>query len=137
MAIAETFKNKINEKSKKTQNAEGASIDSMSWLLLFLGAGFIDILFILLVIVGFIPVAGQVIYAIVDPILNMTATAIFWFYLQYKGLDGYWWLAFGGGLAGIVPVVNWFSWIFSVLILYFLTKSDTIKKAAETVSKIK
>ena len=116
----------------------------MEWLLLFLAAGYIDILFIFLAIIGLIPVVGQVIYAIADPIMNIIATGIFWFYLQYKGLGGYWWLAFGGGLAGLVPIVNWASWIMAVLILYFLVKAEkiplagkVIKKAAETASKIK
>ncbi|MDO8443732.1 MAG: hypothetical protein Q7S78_01995 [Candidatus Azambacteria bacterium] len=144
MPIAETFKNKITEKSKKTENAEGASIDSMEWLILFLAAGYIDVLFILITIIGFIPFVGQVTYVILNPILNMIATGIFWFYLQNKGLGGYWWLAFGGGLAGLVPVVNWFSWIVSVFVLYGLVKAEkiplageAIKKAAETASKIK
>ncbi|MFH1393155.1 MAG: hypothetical protein ABIG73_02140 [Patescibacteria group bacterium] len=119
-------------------------INSMEWLLLFMGAGYIDILFILLAIIGLIPFVGQVIYAVADPVMNIIATGIFWFYLQNKGLGGYWWLAFGGGLAGLVPVVNWFSWIVSVIILYGLVKAEkiplageAIKKAAETASKIK
>ena len=116
----------------------------MEWLLLFLGAGYIDILFIFLTIIGLIPVVGQIIYVIADPIMNIIATGIFWFYLQNKGLGGYWWLAFGGGLAGLVPVVNWASWIMSVLILYFLVKAEKIplageiiEKAAKVASKIK
>ena len=144
MPLAEKFKNKITEKSKKTENAEGVSIDSMEWLLLFLGAGFIDILFILLAIIGLIPFVGQAIYAIVDPVMNIVATGIFWFYLQNKGLGSYWWLAFGGGLAGLVPVVNWFSWVVSIMVFYFLTKAEkiplageAIEKAAKVASKIK
>ncbi len=119
-------------------------IDSMEWLLLFLGAGYIDILFIFLAIIGLIPVVGQVIYVIADPVMNIVATGIFWFYLQNKGLGGYWWLAFGGGLAGLVPVVNWASWIVSVFVLYVLVKAEkiplageTIKKVAQTASKVK
>lgn len=151
MSLAEKLQQKLEskkadlvEKSQKTENARGASIDSMEWLLLFLGAGYIDILFILLTIIAFIPAVGLVAYAILDPVLNIIATGIFWFYLQQKGLGGYWWLAFGGGLAGLVPVVNWASWIASVGILYFIVKAEkiplageAIKKAAETASKIK
>jgi len=97
-----------------------------------------------LAIIGLIPVVGQVIYVIADPVMNIIATGIFWFYLQYKGLGGYWWLAFGGGLAGLIPVVNWASWIMAVLILYILVKAEkiplagkAIKKVAQTASEIK
>ncbi len=151
MALAEKLEQKrgaLQEKlSKKSQEAEkgkGAEIDWAEWLLLFLAAGYIDILFILLTIIGFIPVVGQVAYAILDPTLNIIATAIFWFYLQYKGLGGYWWLAFSGGIANLIPVINWFGWIGCVLILYFLIKAEkiplageAIEKAAQAASKIK
>ena len=151
MALAEKLQQKLEKKkeglAKKSQEAEkgkGAEIDSAEWLLLFLGAGYIDILFILLTIVGLIPIIGQVIYVIADPVLNLIAIGIFWFYLQHKGLGGYWWLAFGGGIANLIPVVNWAGWIISVLILYFLVKAEkvpfageVIEKAAKAASKIK
>ena len=142
MALAEKLEKKLEKKkeklAKKSQEAEkgkGAEIDWAEWLLLFLGAGYIDILFILLTIIGFIPYVGQVAYAILDPTLNIIATAIFWFYLQYKGLGGYWWLAFGGGVANLIPVVNWIGWIMSVLILYFLVKAEKIPLAGEAIGK--
>ena len=108
----------------------------MEWLLLFLAAGYIDILFIMLAIIGLIPVVGQVIYVIADPVMNIIATGIFWFYLQYKSMGGYWWLAFGGGLVGLIPVVNWASWIMAVLILYFLVKAEKVPLAGEAIGKI-
>lgn len=151
MPLAEKLKQKLEkkreeltEKSKSAENKRGAEIDSGEWLLLFLGAGYIDLLFIILTIVGLIPFVGQAIYAIADPTLNLLATGIFWFYLQYKGLSGYWWLAFGGGLANLIPLVNWIGWILAVLILYMLVKSEkvplageVIQKAAKVASKIK
>ncbi|MFH1990527.1 MAG: hypothetical protein ABIJ19_01595 [Patescibacteria group bacterium] len=115
---------------------QNKKIDSMEWLLLFLAAGYIDILFIFLAIIGLIPVVGQVIYVIADPVMNIIATGIFWFYLQYKGMGGYWWLAFGGGLAGLIPVVNWASWIMAVLILYFLVKAEKVPLAGEAIEKV-
>ncbi len=151
MAIAEqleqkrgALKEKLSEKSQKAEKGKGVEIDSAEWLLLFLGAGYIDILFIILAIIGLIPIVGQAIYAVADPAMNIIATGIFWFYLQYKGLGGYWWLAFGGGVANLIPVVNWIGWIISVLILYFLVKAEkiplageAIEKAAKTASKLK
>ena len=140
MAIAEklqqksdALKEKLAKKSQEAENAEGVRIDSSEWLLLFLAAGYIDVLFILLAIIGFVPFIGFVAYAVLDPILNLMATGIFWFYLQQKGLGGYWWLAFGGGLAGLVPVVNWFSWVVSVVILYGLVKAEKIPLAGEAI----
>ncbi|MEK7198206.1 MAG: hypothetical protein AAB648_01950 [Patescibacteria group bacterium] len=140
----EKTRDRLSEKSKSAENKSAAQIDSMEWLLLFLGAGFIDILFIILTIIGLIPAVGQAIYAIGDPVLNLIATGIFWFYLQYKGLGGYWWLAFGGGLANLIPIVNWIGWIMAVLILYMLVKAEkiplageVIQKAAKVASKIK
>lgn len=128
----------------ETEKSRGVEIDFAEWLLLFLGAGYIDVLFIILTIIGLIPIVGQIIYAIVDPIMNIVATGIFWFYLQHKGLGGYWWLAFGGGVANLIPVVNWAGWVISVLILYFLVKAEkiplageAIEKAAKVASKIK
>lgn len=142
MAIAEKLqqklektKERLSEKSKNVENKEAAKIDSMEWLLLFLGAGYIDILFIILTIIGLIPFVGQPIYAIANPVLNLIATGIFWFYLQYKRLSGYWWLAFGGGLANLIPFVNWIGWILAVLILYMLIKSEKIPLAGEVVEK--
>jgi len=140
----ETLKEKLVKKSQEAKKGKGVEIDSAEWLLLFLAAGYIDILFIILTIIGLIPAVGQVIYAIADPVMNLIATGIFWFYLQYKGLGHYWLLAFGGGLANLTPVVNWFGWVLAVLILYFLVKAEkiplageAIEKAAKTASKIK
>lgn len=151
MAIAEklakketALKEKLAKKSQEAEKGENAEIDSGEWLLLFLGAGYIDLLFIILTIIGLIPVVGQAIYAIADPVINIIATGIFWFYLQHKGLGGYWWLAFGGGVANLFPVVNWVGWILAILILYFLVKAEkiplageAIEKAAKAASKIK
>ena len=151
MAIAEklakkeaALKEKLTKKSQEAEGNETVEIDSMEWLTLFLGAGYIDLLFIILTIIGLIPIVGQIIYVIFDPILNIVATGIFWFYLQHKGLGHYWWLAFGGGLANLIPVVNWIGWIIAVLILYFLVKAEkipfageAIEKAAKVASKIK
>ncbi len=139
------FKEKITKKSQEAEGGEAAEIDSMEWLILFMGAGYIDILFIILTVIGLIPAIGQVIYVILDPILNMGAMGIFWFYLQHKGLGHYWWLAFGGGIADLIPLVNWIGWIIAVLILYALVKAEknslvgekNIKKAAQLASKIK
>lgn len=142
MALAENLqqkrsalKEKISAKSQESETENGAEIDFAGWLLLFLGAGYIDILFILLTIVALIPIVGLAIYAIAEPILDLAATAIFWFYLQHKGLGQYWWLAFGGGLANLIPIVNWFGWIVSVLILYFLVKAEKIPLAGEAIEK--
>ncbi len=147
MSIAEKLekkKEKLAKKSQETEKGKDVEIDSAEWLLLFLGAGYIDVLFILLTIIGLIPYVGQVAYAILDPILNIMATAIFWFYLQHKGLGSYWWLAFSGGIANLIPVINWFGWIGCVLIFYFLVKAEkiplageAIEKAAKAASKIK
>ncbi len=131
MAIAE----KLNKKSQEAEKSEGAKIDWTEWLLLFLAAGYIDILFILLTVIGLIPYVGQEIYAIADPVMNLIAMGVFWFYLQYRGLGGYWWLAFGGGVANLIPVVNWAGWIISVLILYFLVKAEKIPLAGEAIEK--
>ena len=127
---------KLNEKSQKTEKSRDAKIDWAEWLLLFLAAGYIDILFIILTIIGLIPVVGQVIYAIADPVMNIIAAGIFWFYLQHKGLGGYWWLAFGGGLANLIPLVNWIGWTIAVLILYFLVKAEKIPLAGEVIEKV-
>lgn len=131
----EKKKKELTEKSQKAEKGKGVEIDSAEWLLLFLGASYIDILFIILTIIGLIPVVGQVIYVIANPVLNLIATGIFWFYLQYKGLGGYWWLAFGGGVANLIPVVNWIGWITAVLILYFLIKAEKIPLAGEAIEK--
>lgn len=151
MAIAEklqkretALKENLTKKSQEAERNGAAEIDSMEWLLLFLGAGYIDLLFIILTIIGLIPIVGEVIYAIADPVMNIIATGIFWLYLQHKGLGSYWWLAFGGGLANLIPLVNWIGWIIAVLILYFLVKAEkiplageAIRKAAKAASKIK
>ena len=143
MAIAEKLQQKLEkkrenlaEKSKSTENKEAAHIDSGEWLLLFLGAGYIDLLFIILTIIGLIPLVGQAIYAIADPVLNLIATGIFWFYLQHKGLGGYWWLAFGGGLANLIPLVNWIGWLIAVFILYTLVKAEKVPLAGEAIEKV-
>jgi len=138
MAFIEKLKTKLNKKSQEaSQEIENGdvkpAIDGMEWLLLFMAAGYIDILFIVLAIIAFIPFVGFVAYSILDPVLNLAATFIFWFYLISKGRGGYWWLAFGGGLAGLVPVVNWFSWIVSVLSFYFLVKAEKIPLAGEAI----
>lgn len=142
MAIAEklakkeaALKKKLTKKSQEALKSGGAEIDSGEWFLLFLGAGYIDILFIILTIIGLIPIIGQVVYVIADPAINIIATGIFWFYLQNKGLGGYWWLAFGGGVANLIPIVNWIGWIISVLILYFLVKAEKIPLAGEAIEK--
>ena len=151
MAIAEkleqkrgALKEKLSKKSQEAEKSKGVEIDSAEWLLLFLAAGYIGIISIILTIVGLIPYVGQTIYVIANVPLDIMATAIFWFYLQHKGLGGYWWLTFGGGLASFIPVVDWASWIISVLILYFLVKAEkiplageAIEKAAKAASKIK
>ncbi len=142
MAIAENlenkkaaYKEKLNQKSKEADKEGGAKIDFGEWLLLFLGAGYIDLLFLLLAIVALIPALGLAIYAIADPILDIAATAIFWFYIQHKGLGKYWWLAFGGGLANLIPVVNWIGWLMSVSFLYLLVKAEKIPLAGEAIEK--
>lgn len=129
------LKEKLSKKSQEAEKGKGVEIDSGEWLLLFLGAGYIDILFIILTIIGLIPIVGQVIYAIADPVMNIIAMGIFWFYLQYKGLGHFWWLAFGGGVANLIPVVNWIGWIIAVLILYFLIKAEKIPLAGEAIEK--
>lgn len=132
----EKKKEKLTEKSKNAENEGAAKIDSGEWLLLFLGAGYIGILSILLTIVGLIPFVGQTIYVIANVSFDIITTGIFWFYLQYKGLGGYWWLTFGGGLASFIPIVDWISWIIAVLILYFLVKAEKIPLAGEAVQKL-
>jgi len=95
MAIAEKLsqkldktKQKLTKKSQVSEKNGVSEIDSGEWLLLFLGAAFIDILFVILTVIGLIPFIGQAIYVIADPALNLIATGIFWFYLQHKGLGG-------------------------------------------------
>ena len=151
MAIAEklqqkkaALKEKLSKKSQEAEKGKGAEIDSAEWLLLFLAAGYISIISIILTIVGLIPAVGQVIYIIANVPLDLIATGAFWLYLQFKELGGYWWLIFGGGLSSFIPVVDWASWIVGVLILYFLVKAEkiplageAIEKAAKAASKIK
>ena len=151
MAIAEkleqkkgALKEKLSKKSQEAEKSKGVEIDSAEWLLLFLAAGYIGIISIILTIVGLIPYVGQVIYTAANAVLDLTAMGLFWLYLHFKELGGYWWLAFGGGLASFIPVVDWASWIISVLILYFLVKAEkiplageAIEKAAKAASKIK
>lgn len=151
MAIAEKLQQKLDkkketltEKSKADNKSGAAQINSGEWLLLFLAAAYIDIIFILLTIVGLIPIFGQAIYAITDPVINLLLTGIFWLYIQYKGLGAYWWLSFGGGLANLIPLVNWIGWTIAIFILYLLVKAEkiplageAIEKAAKAASKIK
>ncbi|MEK7578810.1 MAG: hypothetical protein AAB789_00835 [Patescibacteria group bacterium] len=132
---SEKIKAKIAEKSQKAEKGKGAEINWAEWLLLFLAAGYIDILFIILTIIGLIPYVGQSIYAIADPVMNIIATGVFWFYLQYKGYGHYWWIAFGGGLANLIPLVNWIGWIIAVLIFYLLVKAEKIPLAGEAIEK--
>ncbi len=127
MAIAEELKTK--------ENKTGGALDFGDWLLLFLGSVFVDIIFVLIAVIGLIPLVGQVFYAFLDPILNASAAFGLWIYLQFKGLGGYWYLAFGGGLAGLVPVINWFSWTLGIMILYFLVKAEAVPLAGEAISK--
>ncbi len=143
MAIAEKLQQKLKkkkvvlaEKSKAAEKSEATKIDFGEWLLLFLASGFIDILFLILTIIGLIPFVGQAIYTVAAPSLNLITTLIFWFYLQYKGMSAYWWLAFGGGLAALIPVVNWAAWTIAVLILYFLVKAEKIPFAGEAIQKV-
>lgn len=142
MAIAEKLQQKLEkkkealaEKSKAAEKNETAKVDSGEWLLLFLASIYIDIIFILLTVVGLIPVIGQTIYAIADPALNLLLMLIFWVYLQVKGLGAYWWLAFGGGLANLIPAVNWAGWTIAVLILYLLVKAEKVPLVGEAIKK--
>ena len=131
----EKKKKELAEKSQKAEKGKGAEIDWAEWLLLFLAAGYIGVISIILTIIGLIPVVGQVIYVIANVSLDLIATGAFWLYLQFKGLGGYWWLAFGGGLASFIPVADWASWIVAVLILYFLVKAEKIPLAGEAIEK--
>jgi len=140
----EALKEKLVQKSQKTEKGRGTEINWAEWLLLFLAAGYIGVISIILTIIGLIPYVGQTIYVIANAPFDIITTGIFWFYLQYKGLGGYWWLAFGGGLASFIPVADWASWMVAVLILYFLVKAEkiplageAIEKAAKAISKIK
>lgn len=151
MAIAEKLqkklegmKEKMAEKSQKTEEGIGTKIDSGEWLLLLLISLFVDVLFIILIIVGAFPIVGQIVYAFAEPALNLIIMGIFWWYLQHKGLGHYWWLATGGWLVNLVPILNWIGWTIVIIILYFLTKAEkipladrAIEKAAKAVSKIK
>ena len=132
---SEALKEKLTKKSQETEKGKGVELDSTEWLLLFLAAGYISVLSIILTIIGLIPAVGQIIYVIANASLDIIATGIFWFYLQYKGLGHYWWLAFGGGLASFIPVADWASWLVAVLILYFLVKAEKIPLAGEAIEK--
>jgi hypothetical protein len=146
MALAEKLTKKLEkrtaefaEKSKAAGIPKGAHLESGDWLLLFLASIYVDILFVILTVIGLIPIIGQVIYAICDPGLNFLVAGIFWMYLYNKGLGGYWYLAFGGGLANFIPVVNWFGWTLAVIILYTLVtaaeKVPWVGKVIEIASK--
>lgn len=152
MALAEKLTKKLEkrtaeyaEKSKAAGIPKGAHLESGDWLLLFIASIYIDILFVILTIIGLIPAVGQVIYAICDPGLNFLVAGIFWLYLYNKGLSGYWYWAFGSGLANFIPVVNFFGWTLSVIILYTLVTTaekvplagKAIEMAAKATSKIK
>jgi len=129
------LKEKLNKKSQEAEKSEGTKIDWTEWLLLFLAAGYIGILSIILTIIGLIPDVGQTVYVIANALFDIITTGIFWFYLQHKGLGHYWWLAFGGGLASFIPVADWASWMVAVLILYFLIKAEKIPFAGEAIEK--
>lgn len=142
MPIGEKLQQKLDkkretlvEKSKTAERKGTAEIDSGEWLLLFLASGFIDIIFILLTVIGLIPIIGQIIYAIVDPALNLLLMFIFWIYIQYKGLGTYWWLSFGGGLADLLPIANWIGWSMAIFVLYLLVKAEKVPLAGEAIKK--
>jgi Fe2+ transport system protein B len=142
---SEGMKAKMAEKAEKAEKGKETETETeIEWLLLFLGAGYVNLLCLILTVIGLIPAVGQAIYVVLDPTLDIVATGIFWFYLQSKELSQYWWLAFGGGIANLVPVINWFGWVGCVLILYFLVKAEkipfvgeAIEKAAKAAPKIK
>lgn len=133
MSIAEKLEKKLEEKVSEDKKGK---IDSGEWLLLFFTAGFIDILYIFLTIIGLIPIVGQVMYVIITPLMGMIITGAFWLFLQRKGLGKYWGLAFGGGMTSLVPVANWLSWTISVFILYSLTKAEKAPLVGEAMGKI-
>ncbi len=133
----EGMKEKMAEKSAaaSAENSGGAEIDTGEWILLFLAAGFVEIIVILFTIIGIIPIVGQVAYPFLVGTLNAIVSGIFFLYLRSKGLTQYWGLAFGGGVANLIPVLNWFGWIGCVLVLYFLVKAEKVPLAGETIAK--
>jgi len=135
---------KMAEKAEGDEGGKESEIDSGEWLLLFLASLFVDIIFVLFVIIGVLPFIGQVFYALAEPIFNLFVMSVFWFYLQHKGLGHYWWLATSSWIVNLVPILNWIGWTLAILILYFLTKAEKVpfagealEKAAKTASKIK
>ncbi len=128
------MKAKMAEKAEKAEQRE-ANIDFGEWLILFMAAGFTEIILIVFIIIGLFPVLGQIAYPILVGILNAAVSGLFFLYLMQKGLTRYWWLAFGGGVANLIPVLNWFGWIGCVMILYFLVKAEEIPLVGETIEK--
>jgi len=130
---------KLKEKGKKLafKETKGAAVDISwsEWLLIFLLYGYIGILFIILTVVLFIPVVGQIIYGIVAPILNFIAMGILAFWLHGKGLFGrYWILVSAAFIIGLAPFANWMSWIgalSAIYILYTLEKIPIVGKAVK------
>ena len=140
----EGMKEKMAEKAEKAEKGKETQIDSNEWLLLFLAAGYIQLLLIAVNIIGLIPFVGQAAYPFLAAAINIPVTGIFFLYLTQKGRAYYWWLAFGGGVANLVPIINWLGWIGCVAVFYFLVKAEkiplageAIEKAAKTASKIK
>ena len=143
MAIAEkinqkleVMKAKMAEKAENAPKTGGAEIDSGEWMLLFLAAGFVEILVVLITVFGLIPVIGQVGYPILIGTLNIIVSGAFFLYLMDKGLSQYWGLAFGGGLANLIPILNWFGWVGCVLALYFMVEAQKIPLAGEAIAKV-
>lgn len=145
MALAEKLKAKqaqIRESLTKRSKAEAENekeespLNSFHWTLLFMLSILADFLFIILAVIGLIPLIGQLIYIIFEPTLDIIAASSFWLFLQYKGLGQYWWLAFGSGLFNLIPVINWFGWTLGVFILWVLiTKVQKVPLAREALEK--
>lgn len=131
----EGMKEKMAEKSQKSEKGGGVEIDSGEWLLLVLASLFADIIFVLLTIIGALPFIGQVFYALAEPIFNLFLMSAFWFYLQHKGLGHYWWLATSSWFINLVPVLNWIGWTVAIIILYFLVKAEKVPLAGEALEK--
>ena len=151
MAIAEKLnkkleglKGKITKKSEKAKKGKETAIDSNEWLLLFLAAGYVQLILIAINVIGLIPFVGQAAYPVLVAAVNIPVTGAFFLYLTLKGRAYYWGLAFGGGVANLIPVINWLGWVGCVVIFYFLVKAEkvplageAIEKAAKAASKIK
>lgn len=143
-AVEEKLKEKAQKMAESAPKGEEKKIDSSEWTWLFLAAGFVEIIIIIITVIGIIPAVGQVAYPILMGCLNIIVSGSFFLFLYQKGYAQYWGLAFGGGVANMIPVLNWLGWIGCVLILYFLTKAEkvplagkAIEMAAKATSKIK